>query len=215
MQDWLQQEVLRRLIAQTQCLLTQHAHALLVKPDGLEIADEVLQAIPSVQRWTVIDASSLIQQKPDPSYDMVFWLLLPHAIEAQQLVWQQLSCVAQDGAVLFFAAWSVDTWREWRDLLPELPFQDMHNIGDGLAQAGWCDAVMSSQIMQVTYHENESVSNDAQVLAVPPAIHEVISEGNPLTLSYEMAFGHAVFSMQARARQLGEYEVSVDQLRRH
>lgn len=214
MQDWLQQEVLRRLIDQTQCLLKEQADALLVIPDGLCLSEQALNAIPGVRHWTVLEASHIIQQTPQPSYDMIVWLLLPHDLEEQALIWQQLACLAKDAALLFFAAWSVDTWREWRDQLHDWPFQDMHNMGDGLAQAGWSEAVMSSQSFQLTYHDSKSLQCDAAVIGLEPCLQPVISADNPLVLSYEVAFGHAVFSAEARARQWGEYSIPLDQLRR-
>jgi hypothetical protein len=112
----------------------------------------------------------------------------------------------KEGAALFFSAWSVDTFKEWRNQSPLIEFQDMHNIGDGLAQAGWTDTVMSSQKMQVTYENIASLLCDAEIVGLKPS-RELIM---PQKITYEIAFGHAVFSRKLKSRQLGEYEVTID-----
>jgi hypothetical protein len=201
MKNWLHQEIFRRLADQASCLLGDYEHALVVTVDGFKPDVSAL-----AKRSTTISYAQLGKQTPQPVYDLVFVHVLPNDLEQQLLIWQQLACLVQDGAMLFFSAWSVDTFCEWREWIG-VEFQDMHNIGDGLAQAGWTDAVMSSQHMQVTYDYAEALQHDAAIVQVQLDQVEV-----PATATYEMAFGHAVFSRTAMQRRLGEYEVDASSI---
>jgi hypothetical protein len=196
MQNWLHEEVFNRLRNQAGFLMGDRQQALVLGLSGFRPAvDELAKQV------TTMEYAQLGEQTPGPQYDCVFVHLLPNDPEHQLLIWQQLSCLAKEGAALFFSAWSVDTFKQWRGQLP-LEFQDMHNIGDGLAQAGWTDAVMSSQHMEVTYEDPEGLKHDAEIVGLAAANPET-----PATITYEMAFGHAVFSRKLRSRQMGEYEV--------
>jgi hypothetical protein len=199
MKNWLHEEIFRRLADQAGCLLGDYEQALLVTVDGFS---------PDISRFakqvTAIKQSQLSKQTPGARYDLVFVHLLPNDLEQQLQIWQQLACLVQDGAMLFFSAWSIDTFYEWREQIGT-EFQDMHNMGDSLAQAGWTDTVMSSQHMQVTYEYAEALQHDASIVGV------VLEQAAvPAAITYEMAFGHAVFSRAAMCRQLGEYEIAIE-----
>jgi hypothetical protein len=196
MRNWLHEEMFSRLANQASCVLGGYDNGLVVgegyKPNVSQFS----------KRVKTISLSKLSQQRPGPHYDIIFLHILPNDLEQQALIWQQLACVAQDGALLFFSAWSVDTFCEYRDQMG-IVFEDMHNVGDGLAQAGWIDAVMSSQHMQVSYEYEEALSCDARIVGI-----EIQDLKVPMTVTYEMAFGHAVFSRAALCRQLGEFEIA-------
>lgn len=216
MHHWLHEEVFNRLLAQASCLLGERKQGLLIKPAYFEVDCVALATALGVADWDVV--SNCDNLTPEPKYDMVLLHLPPNDVEQQQLLWQQLACVAQDQAVLFFSAWSVDTFREWRQagLRFTAVFEDMHNMGDGLAQAGWFDAVMCSQHMQVTYDHRDALLCDSALVGVEPVMELLnnVSTDNPSAITYEIAFGHAVFNREQLMRQLGEFEVSVDSLRR-
>lgn len=202
MKNWLHQQIFHRLADQASCLRGYYTHLLAVIPDDFQPDLSVF-----AERVTVISATQLPQQIPQAIYDLVFVHVLPNELDQQLLIWQLLACLAQDGAMLFFSAWSVDTFCEWGEQI-DREFQDMHNVGDQLAQVGWIDTVMSSQRMRVTYDNTEALLHDASVVNMK---FEQVSV--PATVTYEMAFGHAVFSRTARLRQIGEYEISIDSLR--
>ena len=216
MLHWLDEEMFDRLSEQASCLLGEYSSGLLLKPEGFEPA---LPKKDSVANWAVMDVAALSNQTPGAQYDIVFLHALPNDPDQQLLIWQQLSCLVKDTAVLFFSAWSVDTFREWRrdGVLSETNFQDMHNIGDALGQAGWFDAVMSSQHIAVTYHDAEGLMHDALVVGINTndVSVEPPSKENPCVITYEMAFGHAIFSRNKLASPLGAYEVSIDSVRAH
>jgi hypothetical protein len=201
MREWLHQEIAKRLTEQASFLVTKHENAL-----WLTTGDFIPEADHLAKKVVVQDRSELISQVPGAHFDIVLVHLLPGDMDLQLLIWQQLSCLVKEGAALFFSAWSVDTFKEWRNQSPLIEFQDMHNIGDGLAQAGWTDTVMSSQKMQVTYENIASLLCDAEIVGLKPS-RELIM---PQKITYEIAFGHAVFSRKLKSRQLGEYEVTID-----
>ena len=212
MDQWLHREVTSRLSQQASCWLKGFEQGLIISDYVLDSAD--MASLPKAS-WKQSKPSSLPSFVPEPTYD-VFWVhLLPETVEEQELLWQMLSCVACDGAAVFFSAWGAGT----ADLLG-FSFLDFHVMGDLLSESGWQDAVMSSQRFSVTYEHAAALEHDLSCLSsqkteIAQAISEqLINEQGAVVLNYELAMGHSVFSRDALNRKMGIHHISPDQIKR-
>ena len=220
--NWLQEEACSRMKDQ--------ADAWLAKPEkGLFLRSSIASGLDALcvggAQWVCAESEALFSFEPSPCYDIAFIHVLPSSIEQQTRLWLALSFVLTDGAGIFFSAWCGDTAQEIRrDASVDTnsvakPFADLQLLGDSLAQAGFSDAVMSTQSFQVTYDHADAIKHDLVTAGVMSTadlaqLGDVcVSKDSSLVLSYELALGHAVFSQAARDRQMGVHSVSIDAIK--
>jgi malonyl-CoA O-methyltransferase len=111
-----------------------------------------------------------------------------------------------------------------------LPFVDMHDLGDMLAQAGFADPVMDQEQVTLTWPDPEACLAELRGLganvsphrfaglrtprwlqALKTALQQQGPGGRP-SLTFELVYGHA-FRVATRARVLPETSVSLDDMR--
>lgn len=97
---------------------------------------------------------------PDQSVDLVFAnFLVPWHADITSLLREWKRVLREDG-LLIFTALGPDTLKEWRGVLSEdvSPLLvDMHDVGDGLLQAGFMDPVLDVDHYTMTYRDQEKL----------------------------------------------------------
>jgi malonyl-CoA O-methyltransferase len=125
--------------------------------------------------------------------------------------------VIKPGGLLQFASFGPDTLKELRASWKKVDaavhvnsFVDMHDIGDGLLQAGFAEPVMESEIITVNYAEVDELMQDLKdiganvtasghrqglltrnMLKQLRAAYEEYRRQDVLPASYEIVYGHA------------------------
>jgi len=157
---------------------------------------------------------------------------LPFPAQTFQLLWSNLALawavnplavfkdfgrVLDVGGLVMFSTYGPDTLSELReafasvDSMPHaLPFVDMHDVGDMLVAAGFCDPVMDMEVITLTYAHfdalladlrlsgqlnaaggrRRSLSGPRKFLAVQSAYESLRKEGQ-LPMTIEVVYGHA------------------------
>lgn len=177
---------------------------------------------------------------PDAQAQMLWANLNLHASEDVQALlrrWQQW--LAVDGFVMF-SCLGPDSLRELRELYAELgwglpmpAWQDMHDIGDQMVEAGFADPVMDQERLTLTWADSAALLKDLRALGgntapsrhtglrtprwrarLEQALQQRLGDGGSgrLCLTLELVYGHA-FKPQARARVASETSIGLDQMR--
>ena len=148
---------------------------------GLDVADTVLEAAaarlaPSAG-WLagVVDRFRLKREPlvsllvgdqhelplPDSSADLIWSSLCLHWSHDPETVIEQWHRIIRPGGLLMFSTFGVDTLAELRGTgLDLMAFNDMHDIGDALATAGFADPVMDMHKMTVQFSSPERLLAD-------------------------------------------------------
>ena len=121
------------------------------------------------------------------------------------------------GGLLLFTTFGPDTlkelrasWRRIDDAVHVNDFPDMHDVGDGLLQAGFADPVMEAEFITVNYKEVDQLMADLRAIGAnatadggrsgltTPAVlselrkaYEDYRVDRLLPASYEVVYGHA------------------------
>lgn len=151
------------------------------------------------------------------SFDLLFSSLAMQWCNDLGATLVEFKRVLKPGALLQFATFGPDTlkelrasWQQVDDAVHVNSFIDMHDIGDGLLQAGFAEPVMESEIITVNYQEvdtlmqdlrdigaNVTASGHRQGLLTPNKLkqlreaYEVYRQQEVLPASYEIVYGHA------------------------
>mgnify|MGYP001609385733 FL=1 len=130
---------------------------------------------------------------------------------------QDLLRVLKPGGLLVFTSFGPDTlkelracWRQIDDAVHVNQFTDMHDVGDGLLQAGFADPVMEAETITVSYESVDKLMADLRDIganataeggrtgltapSVLPTLRQAYEEyrlENRLPASYEVVYGHA------------------------
>ena len=160
-----------------------------------------------------------IEQLPfrEGSFDLVFSSLTLQWCNDLPATLQGLLRVLRPGGLLLFTTFGPDTlkelrasWRQIDDAVHVNEFADMHDIGDGLLQAGFADPVMEAELITVNYGEMDQLMADLRAiganvtadggragLMTPAALsklrraYEAYRVDQSLPASYEVVYGHA------------------------
>ncbi|MCP1772520.1 malonyl-CoA O-methyltransferase [Neisseria perflava] len=125
--------------------------------------------------------------------------------------------------LLFFTHFGIDTLAELKGRLNTLDITcqtptllDMHDLGDMLADSGFYDPVMDTAKLELRYRKAETFWQDMDTLglwqacvfsdeaAARRAVDDFFAQGEPLTVTLETVYGHAVKQL---ALPQGESEV--------
>jgi malonyl-CoA O-methyltransferase len=134
-----------------------------------------------------------------------------------QATMEDILRVLKPAGLLMFSTFGPDTLKELRacwgqidDAVHVNEFTDMHDVGDGLLQAGFADPVMEAEIITVNYESIDMLMADLRaiganataeggrtglttpsVLAKLRQAYEAYRVDELLPASYEIVYGHA------------------------
>lgn len=170
---------------------------------------------------------------PPESVDLVWSNLAIHWHPRPHDVLGEWSRLLRPGGLALFSGWGPATGIELRQAIDRagiqtqtLPLVDMHDLGDLMIERGFADPVMDQETLRLTYENPDALLRDAWQLGGNPnphrpqglvgrgwrerlksAIEQGPRDGDRLTLTVEVAYGHAWRS--AIRRQAGETRISV------
>lgn len=160
-----------------------------------------------------------IEQLPfrDNCFDLVFSNLTLQWCNDLSITLQGLLRVLKPGGLLMFTTFGPDTLKELRacwlqldDAVHVNQFTDMHDVGDGLMQAGFADPVMEAETITVKYRTIDKLMADLRAiganataqggrtgLTTPSMLdglrqaYDAYRVDDLLPASYEVVYGHA------------------------
>jgi malonyl-CoA O-methyltransferase len=177
-----------------------------------------------------------IEQMPfhDNSFELIFSSLTLQWCNDLQATLRELLRVLKPGGLLLFTTFGPDTLKELRvcwqrvdDAVHVNRFSDMHDIGDGLLQAGFADPVMEAETITVSYGSvdrlmadlraigaNVTASGGRAGLTAPSVLtqlrqaYEAYRIEGQLPASYEVVYGHA-WKLAESQQQISELRVDL------
>lgn len=118
-------------------------------------------------KYSYVQASATALPFDDQSIDVIFANMLLPWIDDPGLVFSEIARVLREGGVFAFTTLGPDSLQElrraWRrvDDMPHVnQFLDMHDLGDGLVNAGLSDPVLDVDRLTVTYSSAEKIFAD-------------------------------------------------------
>ncbi len=152
----------------------------------------------------------------DQSVDVVFANLLLPWIDDQTQVFAEIARVLRKGGIFAFATLGPDSlleirraWSQVDDNAHVNHFSDMHDLGDGLVNAGLADPVLDVDRLSVSYDNTEKLFADLTAMGGRNALRErnqslvgkqrfrhmsdelqKSGTGGKITLDLELVFGH-------------------------
>ena len=120
-------------------------------------------------------------------------LILPwqQNLAAVLKAWKQ--CIKSEGIVMF-SAFGPDTLKEWGGEFQNsscVHLIDMHDLGDALVQAGFCDPVLDVEYFTLNYRNKKQFLDELKAMKIlhKDAVTELEEETYPAT--FEMIYVHA------------------------
>ncbi len=160
-----------------------------------------------------------VEQLPfrENSFELIFSSLTLQWCNDLPATMQDFLRVLKPGGLLVFTSFGPDTLKELRacwnqidDAVHVNQFTDMHDVGDGLLQAGFADPVMEAETITVSYESVDKLMADLRAiganataeggrtgLTAPSVLsklrqaYDVYRLENRLPASYEVVYGHA------------------------
>ncbi len=169
----------------------------------------------------------------DNSFDLLFSSLAMQWCNDLGATLVEFKRVLKPGALLQFATFGPDTLKELRASWQQVDaavhvnsFIDMHDIGDGLLQAGFAEPVMESEIITVNYQEVDTLMQDLRdiganvtasghrqglltrnMLKQLREAYEIYRQQEVLPASYEIVYGHAWVAPAESKTESGDIKV--------
>ena len=150
---------------------------------ALDVAHNMLQAARHKRRWfsraAFVQADAYQLPFADQSVDVIFCnQMLPWIGDLDRL-FVEIARVLRVGGVFAFATLGPDSLQEirraWRSIDDEqhvIPFPDMHNLGDGLVNAGLADPVLDVDRLAVSYSHPKDLLRDLTATAARNSLQE-------------------------------------------
>lgn len=153
----------------------------------------------------------------DNNFELIFSSLTLQWCNDMHATFRDLLRVLKPGGLLLFTTFGPDTlkelracWQQIDDAVHVNQFADMHDIGDGLLQAGFADPVMEAETITVNYGSVDKLMSDLRAiganvtakggrpgLTAPSVLnrlrqaYEAYRVNELLPASYEVVYGHA------------------------
>lgn len=169
----------------------------------------------------------------EDSFELIFSSLTLQWCSDLQATMADILRVLKPGGLLMFSTFGPDTLKELRacwsqidDAVHVNEFTDMHDVGDGLLQAGFADPVMEAETITVNYETTDKLMADLRAiganataeggragLTAPSVLkklrhaYESYRVDNLLPASFEVVYGHA---WKPAASQQEKHELRVD-----
>lgn len=172
----------------------------------------------------------------DDSFDLVFSNLMLQWCQPPQRYFAELRRIIRPDGLLMFTSFGPDTlcelrqaWREVDDSLHVHEFQDMHDVGDALLQAGFAEPVMDMEMLTLTYRELKDLLSDLKgvgavyagadrsrgllgkrrLAALETAYGKYRNQAGQLPVSHEVVYGHA-WIPPVQQSELPEHYIKVE-----
>jgi len=176
----------------------------------------------------------------DGSLDLVLSNLMLHWHPEPHILFPEWKRLLKNGGLLMFSGFGPDTGKELRSAamraLPHarpLPFIDMHDYGDMMTAAGFSTPVMDVETIRLTFASASALLREVRALGGNPrrdrvrglasgaqarAFYAALDAGprvdGRLTLTFEVAFGHAWKAPpRERPTKTAQSVISMDRLR--
>ena len=118
-------------------------------------------------RTSIAQANALALPVQTGCVDLVFANLLLPWIDDIQAMFTEVTRVLRKDGLFIFSTLGRDSLSELREAWESVDnsphvnyFSDMHDIGDGLVQAGLCDPVLDTDFLKVSYRDTSSLFRD-------------------------------------------------------
>jgi malonyl-CoA O-methyltransferase len=173
----------------------------------------------------------------EDSFELIFSSLTLQWCSDLQATMADMLRVLKPGGLLMFSTFGPDTLKELRacwsqidDAVHVNEFTDMHDVGDGLLQAGFADPVMEAETITVNYETIDRLMADLRAiganataeggragLTAPSVLtklrqaYESYRVDELLPASYEVVYGHA-WKPDASQPEQHELRVNVKEL---
>ncbi len=163
----------------------------------------------------------------EDSFELIFSSLTLQWCNDMQATMVDILRVLKPGGLLMFSTFGPDTLKElracWRtvdDAVHVNEFTDMHDVGDGLLQAGFADPVMEAETITVNYPSIDKLMSDLRAIGAnataeggrpgltAPSVLEKLRQAYEayradklLPASYEVVYGHAWKPVASRSEK--------------
>lgn len=208
--------------------------AMLARAAPVSVLSRLLPWRASPAPLACADAAAL--PLADGSADLLFSNLMLHWHPQPHVVFPEWLRVLRTDGLLLFSCFGPDTLKELRLAYAAagiasrpMPFVDMHDFGDMMVAAGFATPVMDAETIRLTYASPRALLREAAALggnprddrgtglvggaqarALAEALQRMGDAQGRITLSFEIAYGHA-WKPQPRVR--GQASVPLDDLR--
>ncbi len=187
---------------------------------AVDIARDMLRQARRRKAWlaktSYVQADACALPFADESVDVIFSNQMLPWIADLDALFGEVARVLRKGGVFAFASLGPDSlleirraWREVDDGAHVSLFPDMHNLGDGLVNAGLRDPVLDVDRLAVSYGNSESLMKDLSAVGARNAVAErfsaltgktrfqamitaldALANDGRITLDLELVYGH-------------------------
>jgi malonyl-CoA O-methyltransferase len=144
-------------------------------------------------------------------------LVLPWCADIKTLLNEWFRILRPEG-LLMLTSLGPDTLIELREHNIQLPhFMDMHDLGDALVQAGFSDPVVDVEHLTLKYRQWEQLLHELSVTKMIGSSPKQ-GENQPLSVTYEIVYGHAFGSFASseyNSDENGVVRIPLSHLRKH
>ena len=133
-------------------------------------------------------------------FDLIWSNLELHLQSDPETLMKQWRSQLKPEGLMMFSYLGPDTGKELTKLFPNdcllrnAGSLDMHDVGDGLMQAGFSEPVMDMEYLTLSYEDPHLLCKEAfnlGLLAAPDSAQHLIQTNSTLTITLEVVYGHA------------------------
>ncbi len=204
---------------------------------SIDIAHAMLERARSKKSWlsknAFIQADASLLPLPNESVDVIFSNLLLPWFDDPGPVFTEVARVLRKGGVFAFATLGPDSlqeinraWRQVDDCVHVNRFADMHDLGDGLVNAGLRDPVLDVDRLSVSYRSHKQLFADLTAVGARNSLEQrakgltgrerfagmtqVLNEAGRIDLELELVYGHCWGS--GPRNDPGNFRIDADQI---